>query len=147
MAGLSAAECAAIVKQLPHVSAAHMDYAVALAADTNGNSAERHIAIASDLGYPLPGLIENMRAGIAARRNNAADVLRHLIAARAAGTHAVVERNITRIQQWIRNGGPRQGALPQLELSVQFEVSRPRCQPLTPGPIAIEGHEPLRAYY
>ena len=145
--GLNLAACRAVVDRLPDVPAAHMDCAAALAGAHKFAEAERYIAIARDLGYPLPGLIENLQAGIAARRNDLRAAIEHLIAARAAGTHAVVERNIAQLQHWIRTRGPRQGPLPDLDLSLRFEISRPRRQPLTPGPITLDAHEPLMACY
>ncbi|MFC1591987.1 cobalamin-dependent protein [Thermodesulfobacteriota bacterium] len=131
----------AVVKRFPELHAAHLDLAGALYRRADLDGAREHLQRALELAYPLPGLCYNYLACIATRRGDLEGALAYLIKAKEHGFHQVVEENVAAAQSWITAGGPGQGIPLELRADHSFEVTRPKMQPMTPGPITIDGHE------
>ena len=125
-----------IVRIFPELHSAHLDLAHACFQEGLLSDAAHCLETAWRLGYPQPGIIENYRACIAALKGDIKNALVHLLAAKRLGYHAVVERNIASARSWIESGGLKSRRPLELEADNSFEVTRPLCQPLTPGPLA-----------
>ncbi len=103
--------------------------------------AEKCIIEAANKDYPLKGIIYNYLACLALQKRDLEDVLKNLIEAKKQGYHSVVEKNIQKIQSWIKSNGPNTGEKLELKAGHSFEVTRPFKQPATPGRIVINGDE------
>lgn len=125
-----------IVRIFPDLHSAHLDLAHGCLREGLLSDAEHCLETALRLNYPQPGIIENYRACIAALRGDIKKALTHLLEAKRLGYHAVVERNIASARMWIESGGLDSRRPLELEADNGFEVTRPLCQPLTPGPVA-----------
>ncbi len=134
-----------VAARLPDLSSACLDLAQACYVAGDLDRAEQQARKALDLGYPLEGLVYNYFACIAASRGDLQGALEHLIRARESGFYSVVETNLERAQHWIKTGGPGRGLPLDLTASHSFEVTRPKQQPMTPGPIELEGQTRINA--
>jgi hypothetical protein len=136
---LSVDECRESVRLFPDLAHARLDLADALLRADNCEAAEQAARDALDRDHPLPGLCRNLLACCAARQGRLKDALKHLMAASECGCHQVVEHNIASAQRWAAGGGPKSGQTLELVSDSGFEVSRPRRQPVGPGPLDIDG--------
>jgi len=136
---LSINECREAVQMLPDLAAAHLDLAGALLNTGEYEAAEMSAQRALDLDHPLPGLCRNLLACSSAKQGKLAEALEHLMAAAEKGCHQTVEHNIAAAQSWAAQGGPKSGVSLNLESDRNFEISRPRRQPVGPGEIKIQG--------
>jgi len=95
--------------------------------------AEHNLALAEQAGYPLPGLLENARAVLAARRSDQEGVKNHLVrAARLEPDHFTLLKNAARAKRVFESGG----TLPfDLELERDFSLFERNLQPVLPGPL------------
>src|SRR5579883_647838 len=125
-------ECRAILERLGDHHAAHMDLAGAYYRQGELDRAEEHVRRASDLGYPLPGLVHNYLACIEARRGRLERMQSHLAeAARLDPQHWVVQRNVQAARR--AAGGPP-GAT-DLVATHDFQLLERTAQPTLPGPL------------
>jgi anaerobic magnesium-protoporphyrin IX monomethyl ester cyclase len=134
--GYTAAQRRMILERLPGLHAAHLDLAAACYSDGDLAAASVSVEQALQLAYPLPGLCHNLRACIAAAAGDIKTAIEELLAAKALGLHAVVERNIEVAQRWIKAGGPDSGMPLSLDPDCSFEITRKLVQPVMPGPVA-----------
>jgi radical SAM superfamily enzyme YgiQ (UPF0313 family) len=129
-------EFEAILERLPGYHAAHMDVAGARFAVGDLDEAERHVRLALDAGYPLPGLAWNYLACIAKARG---DVVRMMdafsTAAKVDPQHWVLIKNVNAARAWFANGGPAKGAPLELEARHDFQLLERTVQPTLPGPL------------
>lgn len=88
------------------------------------------------LGHPLPGLVLNARACIAAAQGDYARVKTDLVrAAQVDPQHYLLLRNASGAKQWFDNGGPASGVPLKLEARHDFQLFERTEQPALPGPI------------
>jgi len=132
-------ECRAFAGLFPDRADAQLDLADALLCDGNLPAAEQAAARALELNHPQPGLCRNLLACCALRQNRLQQALEHLLAAAECGCHSVVERNLETAKQWAARGGPASGLKIALAADTDFEISRPRRQPVGPGELIING--------
>ncbi|MBM4310790.1 MAG: B12-binding domain-containing radical SAM protein [Deltaproteobacteria bacterium] len=135
----SADECRTFVRMFPGLASAHLDLAEALLREDTAETAAQAARQALDAGHPQPGLCRNLLACCALRQCRLQEALELLLAAAESGCHQVVNRNIEAAQQWAALGGPASGRILDLASDTSFEISRPRCQPVGPGKLKING--------
>jgi hypothetical protein len=99
-------------------------------------AAVRHLDAAQALNYPLPGLIHNYRACIAAAAFDLKATQEHLRnALREDPYHFVVARNAETLRRWLVEGGPVKNTPLVLEAAHEFQLFEPTAQPSLPGPL------------
>jgi hypothetical protein len=88
--------------------------------------------------HPLPGLVHNARACLAAARNDLATVKRELVqAARVDPQHYVLLRNAALAKHWFESDQAQTGVSPlRLRARHDFQLFERTEQPSLPGPIA-----------
>ena len=129
-------ECRAILERLPDHHAAHVDLAGAYFKEERFAEAEPHLQRALDLGYPLPGLVFNYRACIAARRGDAISAAAHLAdAMRRDPHHGVLAHNAQVQKEWATRGGAAAGRPLDLVATHDFQLFERLAQPTLPGPL------------
>jgi radical SAM superfamily enzyme YgiQ (UPF0313 family) len=101
------AERRQILERRPETALLHADLCRAYLRENNPDAAETHLQRAVSLGYCLPGMAGNLKACIAAQRDDAAGAARHLARALGHAPPAVVVRNQGRIDAWL-NAADRQ---------------------------------------
>jgi anaerobic magnesium-protoporphyrin IX monomethyl ester cyclase len=99
------------------------------------DAAEQHLLRALELGYPVPELVHNTLACVAAARGDPASMQKWLSQAMRGAPHRAIVRNVQALSGWRAGGGPRQTSMPKLEASHEFELPEPTVQPMLPGPI------------
>ena len=121
-------EARAALARLPDCAAQHMDLAITLVEAGEHDEVEGELARAEELGYPLAGVAENLRAGLAAARGDVKRAARWLERAAAGYPMRHVELNRRRLADPAMGDGP-------LELIPRpsFEVAESMVQPLNPG--------------
>jgi hypothetical protein len=128
------AEVRAIAERLGDHHAAQLDVGAALFREGDLEQAEHHVRRALDLGYPLPGLVHNYLACIAARRGDRARMREHFGEAhRVDPQHWVLQRNL----HVLRRAGDQQ-PVQSLDLWVghDFQLLERTAQPTLPGPLS-----------
>jgi tetratricopeptide (TPR) repeat protein len=129
-------DCKRTLEHLGEHHAAHMDLAGAYYRASQHQAALRHLNRAEELGYPLPGLIHNYRACIAAASFDLKALQEHLRAAlRQDPYHFVVARNSEMLRRWLVDGGPIKNTPLVLEGAHEFQLFEPTAQPSLPGPL------------
>jgi tetratricopeptide (TPR) repeat protein len=130
----SVEDCRGILARLGDHHAAHVDLGGALYRTEAYDEATVHFNRALQLGYPLPGLIHNYLACIAARRFALKDVQEHLrLALRNDPYHFVVARNAETLRRWFVDGGPVKSLPLELEATHEFQLFERTVQPTLPG--------------
>lgn len=126
----------AILEQLGDHHAAHMDLAGAYLRVGELDSAERHARRALELGYPLPGLVDNYLACIAYARGDVESMMNHFShAAKIDPQHYVLIQNVNRARAWFRDGGPKKNLPLLLTARHDFQLLERTMQPTLPGPL------------
>ncbi len=135
----SADECRATLAHLGEHHAARVDLAGALFQEGAHAEAEEHLTRALELGYPLPGLVHNYRACIAAVRRDLRGLETHLgEALRSDPQHPVVQHNARVVRAWLAQGGPTSGASLPMVARHDFELLQRPTQPTLPGPLRTD---------
>jgi radical SAM superfamily enzyme YgiQ (UPF0313 family) len=130
------AEYQAIVERLGDHHAAHMDLGGAYYRAGRWNEAESHVRRALDLGYPLPGLVLNYLACIAAQRGEMGAMNEYLAQANKRDPqHWVLLRNAQAVRQWLARGGPEHKLPLDLVAKHDFQLLERTAQPTLPGPL------------
>ena len=133
----SVADCLAILERLGEHHAAHVDLAGAYYRDGLYDEATKHFRRALELDYPLPGLVYNYLACIAAVRFELKEVQENLrLALRCDPYHYVVARNAETLRRWFVDGGPVKGLPLKLEAGHEFQLFERTVQPTLPGPFS-----------
>jgi tetratricopeptide (TPR) repeat protein len=132
----SVEELQAVLERLPEHAPAHMDVAGALYQAGQYDEAEYHLGRALELGYPLPGLVLNYRACIAARRGDF-ETMKSLLteASRRDPQHWALLRNVQAVREWIARKGPEGGLPLDLVAKHEFQLLERTAQPTLPGPL------------
>jgi anaerobic magnesium-protoporphyrin IX monomethyl ester cyclase len=129
-------DCKRILEHVGEHHAAHMDLAGAYYRTGQHVAAVRHLDAAQALNYPLPGLIHNYRACIAAAAFDLKATQEHLRnALREDPYHFVVARNAETLRRWLVEGGPVKNTPLVLEAAHEFQLFEPTAQPSLPGPL------------
>lgn len=130
----SVEDCVGILERLGDHHAAHVDLAAAYYRAQVYDLATRHFQRALELDYPLPGLVHNYLACIAATRHDLRQVQDHLrLALRSDPYHYVVARNAETLRRWFVAGGPVKGLPLELEATHEFQLFERTVQPTLPG--------------
>jgi anaerobic magnesium-protoporphyrin IX monomethyl ester cyclase len=113
-----------------------LDLAEALVEGGFCAEAEEHLVRAERCGHPLPGLIHNARACIAAVQHDYARLKDELVrAAQIDPQHYVLLRNASIAKQWFDAGGPSSSMPLRLQVRHDFQLFERTEQPALPGPI------------
>lgn len=132
----SVADCQAILERLGDYHAAHLDLGAAYYGEGQLELAREHFERALHLNHPLPGLVHNYLACIAAKRFNLQLVQHHLRQALNEDRyHYVVARNAEALRRWLVEGGPVKGLPLDLQATHEFQLFEPNVQPTLPGPL------------
>jgi tetratricopeptide (TPR) repeat protein len=132
----SVADCLSILERLGDHHAAHVDLAGAYYRDQHWDLALQHLDRAEQLGYPLPGLIDNYRACIAYERGDIEKMKGlFLHAAKTDPQHAVLIENVQNVRRWFADGGPERGLPLKLVAHNDFQLFEKTRQPALPGPL------------
>lgn len=132
----SVEDCIGILERLGDHHAAHVDLGGAYFRAEQYDLATKHFTRALELDYPLPGLVHNYLACIAALRFDIKATQEHLRnALRADPYHWVVARNAETLRRWFVDGGPVKGTLLKLEAAHEFSLFERTAQPTLPGPL------------
>ena len=116
--------------------AAHLDLAEALIESGELEAAEHHLCRAEELNSPVPGLVLNARACIAAQRFDYGLMKDQLIsAANSDPQHILLLRNATAAKTWFDLGGVKSGRTLHLESRHDFQLFERTLQPALPGPL------------
>lgn len=100
--------------------------------------AEEHFGRALALGYPVPAVVYNYLACIAASRGDLPQTIHYLEKACGDTRLPFVIKNIASLHDWMTQGPAHQITYPKLTSSHEFELEVETLQPLTPGPIHID---------
>ena len=135
----SVEELTAVAARLGDHHAAHIDLAGAHYRAGNYDEAERQVARALELGYPLPGIALNYQACIAARRGDYDGMMARMSeAAKRDPQHHILIRNVNAARQWFREHGPARGTPLELVAHHDFQLLERTAQPTLPGPLPID---------
>jgi anaerobic magnesium-protoporphyrin IX monomethyl ester cyclase len=130
------AEYQAIAERLGDHHAAHMDLGGAYYRAGRWNEAESHVRRALDLGYPLPGLVLNYLACIAAQRGEIGAMNEYFAQAmKRDPQHWVLLRNAQSVRQWLARGGAEHKLPLDLVAKHDFQLLERTAQPTLPGPL------------
>lgn len=132
----SVEDCLGILARLGDHHAAHVDLGGAYFRAAQYDLATKHFLRALELDFPLPGLVHNYLACIAATRFDVKATQEHLRnALRADPYHWVVARNAETLRVWFVDGGPVKGLPLRLEAAHEFSLFERTAQPTLPGPL------------
>lgn len=129
----------AIVENFPTLTAAHMDLGIALYEAGDYEGAGRSMGRALNMGYPLPGLIQDYRACMEAARGEFREAIASLSRAKASGSR-VADANLAHLRRWLSGLGKEQDeGKPKLETTdvMSAATSVEMVQPFHPSPIAL----------
>jgi anaerobic magnesium-protoporphyrin IX monomethyl ester cyclase len=113
-----------------------LDLAEALVEQGSHREATALLDRAERLRHPLPGLIHNARACIAAGQRDYPRVRDELVrAARVDPQHYLLLRNAGTAKQWFDSGGLQSGRPLMLEARHDFQLFERTEQPALPGPL------------
>jgi len=130
-------EYQAVSARLPEMHLLHVDLCRAYLREGNPDAAERHLHRAVELGYFLPGLVDNLHACIDAARNDFEGVKFDLDQAFACYPYQVVIENQERFESWLSGRGGTQNNTPlKLAAGDDFESTNICIQPEFPGEYA-----------
>lgn len=134
-------DCRSILERLGEHHAAHVDLGGALYRAQEYDQAALHFQRALELDYPLPGLVHNYLACIAAVRFDLKQVQENLrLALRGDPYHFVVARNAETLRKWFVDGGPVKGLPLTLEATHEFQLFERTVQPTLPGALPQDFH-------
>jgi anaerobic magnesium-protoporphyrin IX monomethyl ester cyclase len=132
----SVAELREVLSTLGEHHAAHLDLAEALIESEAFEEAEYHLNRALEMGSPVPGLVLNAQACIAARRGDYARVKEILVsAANIDPQHYLLLKNAAAAKAWFDRGGLDANSPLQLECRHDFQLFERTQQPTLPGPL------------
>jgi hypothetical protein len=134
------ADCAATIDRLPAQHSLHMDLCAAYLREHNPTLAERQLQKAVEMGYFLPGLVDNHRACIAALRGDAQAARGHLESAVRCYPHSVVLHNLKRLRLWEEGRKAGNDPPPELVADQGFETACVWYQPEFPDPLHLRLH-------
>lgn len=135
--GYTVAALKTILKRLPNHAAAHVDLAGAYIREGQYDNAEKHLRLAFEQNYPLPGLIFNYLACIAAAKHDFSAVMGNLIKAFKLFPHEIVSQNMKLLAAWHKEGGPQSNLDLNLICHNFFERNSILEQPEGPGRIQL----------
>lgn len=135
--GNGVATCKAIVNKLPDCASAHMDLCAAWLRKGRAEKAQVCLNRALDMHPPMPGLIHNLQACLAAARGDTHAAGRHLEEAAQIFPHLVVIENLNRLNDWLDGGGASNSGPLVLASGGEFETHYFPEQPEGPGPIDL----------
>jgi len=133
----SAADCASAMERLPPQHFLHMDLCAAYLREKKPDLAEQQLQQAVDMGYFLPGLVNNHRACIAALRGDYKAARASLEAAVRCYPHHVVLRNLQCLRNWMAGESADNCRPPQLAADRGFETACVWKQPEFPDPLNL----------
>jgi anaerobic magnesium-protoporphyrin IX monomethyl ester cyclase len=129
-------DCRAILSRLGDHAPAHMDLGGALYREEQLDEAEKHVRLALELGYPLPGLALNYLACIAAKRGDFEEMkARFTEATKRDPQHWVLTSNVHAVRRWLAAGGEANGLPLELDAKHEFQLLERAAQPTLPGPL------------
>jgi anaerobic magnesium-protoporphyrin IX monomethyl ester cyclase len=132
------AELQQVLQNLGEHHAAHLDLAEALVEADRLELAEQHLDRALKLGSPVPGLVLNVRACIAAKRRDYARVKELLVeAARIDPQHYLLLKNAATTKAWFQALDATRTSELELEPRHDFLLFERTEQPTLPGPLPI----------
>jgi len=126
-----------VLRLFPDLHSSYLDLGHAYLREARLDEARCSVQQALGRGFPLPGLVYNYFACIAALQADIRGALENLMRAKELGYHAVVEKNLASAQAWIKSGGLESRLPLDLAADNSFEVTRPKMQPMTPGRIQL----------
>jgi tetratricopeptide (TPR) repeat protein len=129
------AEYRAILERLGEHPAAHVDLGGAYYRSGQYDLAEQHLQQALQLGYPLPELVHNYLACIAAQCGDLQRLQQELARALQGPPHPVLVQNLQTVSAWRARGGKVQQLASRLAAHHDFQLLEPTVQPLLPGPL------------
>lgn len=116
--------------------AAHLDLAEALIEEGDFPAAEYHLERADALNSPVPGLVLNARACMAAKRSDFSLMKELLVlAAKIDPQHILLLRNAAAAKAWLESGGLTSGRQLHLDCRHDFQLFERTQQPVLPGPL------------
>jgi radical SAM superfamily enzyme YgiQ (UPF0313 family) len=132
-------ELRAVLARLGAHAAAHLDLGAALLEASQLAEAERELRRALELQHPLPGVVWNLLACVAAARGDVSETL----AALQRGVtedpqHPLLLANYAAVQRWVDAGAA--GPLPPLDARCGFHLLERTMQPTLPGPLPRDFH-------
>ncbi len=128
-------EYQAILARLGDFHGAHLDLGGAYYRDGQYDAATEHLHRALELGHPLPGLIHNYLACIAAADRRWPVMQQHLSKARNDPLHPVVQHNLRAVKQWQAQSGLAKNHPLELVARHDFQLFERTRQPVLPGPV------------
>ena len=132
----SVSELRGVLAEVGDHHAAHLDLAEALIEAGEFEAAEHHLRRAEELNSPVPGLVLNARACIAAERREYGLMKDHLIsAANSDPQYFLLLRNAAAAKAWFDSGGVKSGHELHLECRHDFQLFERTQQPALPGPL------------
>ena len=130
------AELREVLAVLGDHHAAHLDLAEALIESGQLDAAEYHLTRAQELGSPVPGLVLNARACLAARRGDYGLLKEFLVsAAKINPQHFLLLKNAASAKAWFDSGGLNSDRRPELDCRHDFQLFERTQQPALPGPL------------
>jgi radical SAM superfamily enzyme YgiQ (UPF0313 family) len=130
-------DCVSAIERLPPQPALHMDLCAAYLREHKPDHAEKQLQQAIDMGYFLPGLVNNHRACIAALRRDYKAALAHLETAVRFYPHRVVLQNLESLRMWMESDRHTNGRPPELAVDSGFETACVWVQPEFPDPLHL----------
>lgn len=131
----SVADCQAVLEELGEHHAAVVDLGAAYYREGNATQAAECFYRALALDYPLPGLVHNYLACIAADKRDLSAVQTHFQQALSDPQHLVVKDNLLTFRRWLADGGPVKGLPLTLRADHDFRLFERTEQPALPGQI------------
>lgn len=130
------AELEAVAERLPTTASVWMDLAGACVREGRHGEALQHVARATELGFPMPGIGETYLAAIARDRGEVSAVRAHLASAARGYPHEHVMQNAHAFDAWEQSG--REGPMPAIVTEVTWDLACELSQPTNPGPIDLD---------
>jgi radical SAM superfamily enzyme YgiQ (UPF0313 family) len=127
---------AEILGRLPDIPAAHLDMGAAYFQAGMWSEATREFKQSMQMGFPLPGMITNYLACIAAFHRDVPLALRYFRQAYQDYPLPLIKRNLDALSHWFLKMKKQGAAMPSLRIPHGFELEPMHEQPLTPAPYA-----------
>lgn len=141
----TADECRRFAELFQDLAAAYLDLGGAYFREGDLDEAERLFELALLKGYPIPGMVKNYLACLAATRGDLEMAQDYLSDAVLTFPHRTVLRNQKRLEAWLE-GGADKTDVPSLIASHDFEPADCQEQPFKPGPIVLGGRRFERSW-
>jgi pyruvate-formate lyase-activating enzyme len=136
-------EYRSVVARLPDLPGAHVDMCRAYLRENRPDAAERHLKQAVALGYFLPGIVEHLRACIAAARCDYKAVGVHLERSLKIYPHAAANQSYRCWRSWLEAGGIDSGIALEMAPGGGFETTVLWSQPEYPDPFSLRLDSPV----